>query len=162
VSIRRIVLTTAALALGAAGAFALTSSATATRNITLPPIGLGGSETAQINVVNLASNTSTGTAASCAGSISFLNASGAAIGSATSFTVTSGQTFSASLPFAKTAASSRTTIRGVVTLTESTTTTNPPCDLQVSMETFDTSTGVTHAYLAGGGLAIGGGPGFGR
>lgn len=144
----------------AAGAFAQTSSTTTTREMTFPPIGLAGSETAQINVVNVAAPSSSGTAASCTGTISFLNASGAVIGSATNFTVTSGQISSASLPFAKTAASGRTEVRGVVALTESSTST-APCDLQISMETFDTSTGVTHVYLSGpgGGAGYGGGPG---
>ena len=41
------------------------------------PIGLASSETAQINVVNTAAASSSGTAASCTGSVSFVNASGA-------------------------------------------------------------------------------------
>jgi hypothetical protein len=162
VSLRRSVLALALAVCAAGGLSAQTSSSTVTRNFPFSPIGFASSETAQINVVNLANNSSSGTAASCAGMISFLNSSGSAIVAATPFTVTSGQIFSAALPFAKTAASGRTTIRGLVSLTESTTSSNPPCELQVSMETFDTSTGVTHAYLAGGGLLIGGGPEFGH
>jgi hypothetical protein len=161
VSLRRSVLTTLALAVCAAGASAQTTSSTITRNTPFPPIGLASSETAQVNVVNLANNNSSGTAASCTGTISFLNTSGSAIVAATPFTVTRGQIFSATLPFAKTAASGRTTIRGLVSLTESATSNNPPCELQISMETFDTSTGVTHANLAGG-VLIGGGPEFGH
>jgi hypothetical protein len=46
----------------------------------------------------------TGVDASCTGSVSFVNSSGAIIGAATSFMVGSGQIFSASLPFARTAA----------------------------------------------------------
>jgi hypothetical protein len=45
-----------------------------------------------------------------------------------------------------------------VTLTE---TSGVPCALQASLETYDTSTGVTHAVIAGAG-GPGGGPGFGH
>jgi hypothetical protein len=134
--------------LAAAAAMAQTTTTTTTRSSTLPPVGLASSETAQVNVVNLAANSASGTAASCAGSISFVNASGATIGSATSFTVTAGQTFSKSLPYSTTAASGRTVVRGVVSLT-TTSGSNAPCSLAITMETFDTSTGVTHVYHAG-------------
>ena len=143
-----------------------TTSGTVTRETTTPPIGLGSTETAQINVVNTATASSGGTAASCTGSISFLNASGTAIGSATTFTVASGQISSVTLPFSKAGASgTRTEIRGVVSLTVTTGTTAAPCALSTSLETYDSSTGVTHVYLAGldgSGNSIGnpfGGPG---
>src|ERR1017187_10072868 len=74
---------------------------TTTRDSTIGPVGVGSAETIQINVANLASNSSSGTAASCTGSITFNNTTGNAIGTSTSFTVTAGQIFSASLPFAK-------------------------------------------------------------
>jgi hypothetical protein len=83
------------------------------------PTGLAISETAQINVANVARASSSGTAASCTGTISFLDASGNTIGTATSFTVTSGQIVFASLPYSSTGASGRTVIRGLVQLTES-------------------------------------------
>jgi hypothetical protein len=51
----------------------------------------------------------------CAGSISFVNAAGTTIGTASSFTVTSGST--------------------------------APRSLAISLETFDTSTGVTHTFV---------------
>jgi len=127
-------------------AFAQTTTTnTATRTITSPPIGLGSTETAEVNVVNTASNSSGGTAASCTGAISFLNASGTAIGSATSFTVTSGEIFSAHLAFSNSGGTApRTVIRASVqwTLTSGT-----PCALQVSMDTYETSTGATNAFL---------------
>jgi hypothetical protein len=123
-----------------------TSSTTTTRSSSLPAIGLASSETAQINVTNLAGASARGTAASCTGSISFLNASGTTIGTATPFTVTSGQTFSAKLPYATTAASGRTVVRGVVSLT---TTSGTPCALTTTLETYDTTTGVTHIFLVG-------------
>ena len=159
-SIRRLVLMLASV--GAIScAFAQTTIATGTRDSNLPPVGLGATETAEINVVNFAANASDGTAASCTGTISFLNESGAVIGSATPFTVTSGQISSVHLPFSSTGATgTRTAIHGVVTLTLSTATPRPPCALGVSLATFDTSTGATHALVTGGGGG-GGGPGFG-
>src|SRR5580700_1946406 len=60
-----------------------------------PPIGLAASETAQVNIVNTASQPIGGPAPSCTGTITFYNASGAIIGAATSFAVGSGQIFSA-------------------------------------------------------------------
>ncbi len=130
------------------------------------PIGLATSETAQINLANIASASSSGTAASCTGTISFLDASGNTIGAATSFTVTSGQIFSASLPYWSTGASGRTVIRGLVQLTESSSS-SAPCAVSSSLEIFDTGTGVTHAVITAsgpgpGGRSGGGPPGFGR
>ena len=159
-----------AAAVLAAGAIAqtTTTSSTATVQSTSAPIGLGSSETAQVNLVNQASASSSGTAASCAGSISFVNSSGTAIGTATSFTVGSGQISSVALPFNKVGASGvRTEIRSVVSLTIATGTGAAPCNLVTSLETYDTATGVTHLYLANGGFGgmqggFGGGPGGGR
>ncbi len=120
------------------------------RQFTFPPVGLGSTETAEINVVNVASNSAAGTAASCAGNISFLNASGTALGTATAFTVTSGQAFSARLPFSSAATSgNRAVVRGVVQITPSTTTPRPPCALQFSFQTFDTTTGASHLLVTG-------------
>ena len=69
-------------------------------------------------MANLAANSTSGTAASCAGSITFNNATGNAIGTSTSFTVTAGQIFSASLPFAKISSSTtRAEVIGVNALT---------------------------------------------
>lgn len=125
-----------------------TSGNTVTETSNTPPIGLASSETAQINVVNTASASKNGAAASCTGTISFLNASGAVIGTATPFTVASGVISSVSLPFAKTGVTgTRTEISGVITLTV-TPNSGVPCSLQATLETYDSSTGVTHAYLA--------------
>lgn len=143
----------AVAALLASSAFAQTSTTSATHSFDYPPIGLASSETLQINVLNSATASSSGTAASCSGSISFASASGAALGTATSFTVTSGEVFSATLPFSKTGASgTRAEVVGIVAVT---TTSGTPCGLRTSLETFDTATGVTNVYLAG----FGGGPG---
>lgn len=116
-----------------------------------PPVGLASSETLQINVVNTASNSPNGTAASCTGTVSFLNASGAAIGSPTSFTVASGVIASVSLAFGKTGATgTRTEIRAAIARTFTPGAMSggtAPCSLQATLETYDTSTGVTHVYL---------------
>src|SRR2546423_898495 len=106
------------------------TATTRTRSFTFPPAGLGSTETARINVVNVAANSSSGTAASCAVSISFLNAAGNAIGTATNLTVTSGQISSASLTFAQAGLTGvRGTIRGHIQLTA---TSGVPCELQSS------------------------------
>ena len=161
-----------ALALSAAGALSVmgavaqtTTSSTSTVTSSSGPIGLGSTETLQINVVNVASNSSGGTAASCAGTIGFVNSSGTAIGSATSFTVASGQISSVSLPFSKAGASgTRTEVRAVVTLTVTTGSGAAPCELRSSLETYDSSTGATHAFVSSGPADGGhnGGPGFGH
>jgi hypothetical protein len=147
----------AIMLLGAFSSSAQTTTTSATRSFDYPPVGLASSETMQINVLNSATASSSGTAASCTGTISFTSATGATLGTATSFTVTSGEIFSATLPFAKTAATgTRTEIVGIVSVT---TTSGTPCGLRTSLETFDTATGVTHVYLAGFGGGPGGGPG---
>jgi hypothetical protein len=121
-----------------------------------PPIGLAASETAQVNVANTATQSVGGTAPSCTGTITFYNASGAIIGAATSFTVGSGQIFSATLPYASTgAAGSRTVFRVAIALTSLVaqfgiqSSGPPPCALSSSLETYDTATGVTHLVIAG-------------
>lgn len=136
-------------------------ASTFTRDIDFVPVGLAPTETAQINVANIAGNSSSGTAASCSGTISFLDASGNTIGTATSFTVTSGQAFSASLPHSSTGASGRTLIRGLIQLTFSTSS-QAPCALTGSLETFDTASGVTHAFLEAKAASPGGPEQFGH
>lgn len=139
-----------------------TTSTTTTRDTPIGPVGVGSTETIQISVANLASNSSSGTAASCTGSISFNNATGTAIGTATSFTVTSGQIQSVALPFSKIAASgTRAEVIAIISTTNTTGSSAAPCDLRYSLETFDTSTGASHIFLTNAG-AVGGGPaGFG-
>ncbi len=156
-------LTAAALTAAFPLAQTSTSTGTVTQTTNTPVVGLASSETAQINVVNAAAASSSGTAASCTGTISFLNASGTAIGTATSFTVGSGVINSVSLPFAKVGVTgTRTEIRGVITHTV-TLNSGVPCSLEATLETYDTSTGVTHVYLsnvaAGNVPNGGGGPG---
>ena len=159
-SIRKFVLTLLAAAAPALWAQTTTTS-TFTSTQSLPPVGLASTETIQINAVNAAPESSSGTAASCTGSISFVNGSGTTIGSATSYTLTSNELKSVSLPYSEvTGASGRTEVRGVITQTG---TSGVPCQLLISLETFDTTTGVTHVYLVAGGAGgngpQGGGPG---
>ena len=136
-----------------------TSTTTYTPQFSFPPAGLAATETAQINVVNVASNSSSGTAASCTGTITFLDSAGATIGSAASFTVTAGQLFSASLPYSSVGSSGRVQIRGEVQWSAPSSSA-APCSLLSSFETFDTDTGVTHLLLGGVGGSLGGpGPG---
>jgi len=134
---------------------------TFTSSSNLPPIGLAITETAQVNLVNTAKASSSGTAASCGGSVAFYNSKGTIIGTATSFTVGSGQIFSVTLPYASAGASgSRTVVRAVITSAEtiaiailgspgSSGVAITPCSLAYSLETYDTATGVTHAYISG-------------
>ena len=87
--------------------------------------------------------------ASCAGSVSFLNAAGTVVGTAATFTATTGQTVSVRLPCASAgAAGQRAVLRPVITLTGAS---NVPCKLDTSLETYDTATGVTHTYQSGDG-----------
>ncbi len=161
--LRKITLTFAVTAMGL---FAqTTTTTTTTRDVLLGPVGVGSTETVQINVANLASNSSTGTAASCTGTITFNNAAGNAIGTSTSFTLTAGQISSASLPFSKISSSTaRTEVVGFVALTTTTTSVSrAPCDLHYSLETYDTATGATHVFVSSSEGAIGlPGGGFGR
>jgi hypothetical protein len=126
------------------------ATATFTRDSVFPPVGLATTETIQINVLNTATNpaaSTTSTAASCTGTITFSNATGATIGTATPFTIASGQVFSAKLPYSS---SGTSTGRAEIVGSIQTTTTLPsktPCALTFSLETFDTSSGVTHIFL---------------
>ena len=126
-----------------------------TRDYVFPPIGLAASETASITVVNTAAAVSsaggTGTAPvpapSCAGTISFFNANGE-IGTPTPFTVASGQFKTVPLSFASAGLTgNRGEIRGTVSVTISTSAPTP-CSPISSMETYDSTTGVTHALMS--------------
>jgi hypothetical protein len=121
-----------------------------TRNYVFAPIGLGSGETASITVMNAATATSPGggsAAPSCTGTISFSNSKGA-IGTPTSFTMASGQFTTVTLPFASAGLSGiRGEIQGNVALITSTAAPTP-CLLVASMETYDSTTGATHAVLS--------------
>ena len=81
---RRLPLFLALGLLASAPTFAQTATVTTTATITqsLPPFGLGSTETARLDLTNLASASGSGTAASCTGTVSFVNATGATIGTA--------------------------------------------------------------------------------
>ena len=130
------------------------TTTTVTSEANLPVVGLAASETVQINVVNLAANSNSGTAASCVGSIAFYNSSGSAVGSAFPFTLGTGQISSASLSYGKfSTGAARITVRGVVSLTE-TVRSGVPCSLATNIETFDTGSGVTHMHVEGASLGV--------
>jgi hypothetical protein len=141
--------------LSAMSAFAQTSSTTGTRTFSFPPFGLGSTETARINVANVASESTSGTASSCTGSITFLNSTGATVGAAATFTLAAQQISSASLPFASAGLTGiHGELRAQISLTL---TSGVPCGLVSSLETFDSSTGATHIYIGGAGGGFGGG-----
>jgi hypothetical protein len=98
-------------------------------------------------VANLASVPTSSTATgSCAGTVTFANASGTAIGSPAKFAVPAGQIFSVPLPFTSSGYSSRGEILASVQQTL-TIPSSIACSLSISLEIFDTSTGVTHAVV---------------
>ena len=131
---------------------------TTTRNINLPGFGLAATETARVSLTNLAANATNGTAAACNGSVQFVNAAGANIGTASTFSIAAGVTTSVSLPFGSSGATgTRAQIRPVVAVTR-VSNAQTPCSLSIVVESFDTSSGVTHVYHAEGD-AVGG---FGR
>jgi hypothetical protein len=121
----------------------------------LPPMGVASSETIQVNVINNASTPTAPDAAapSCSGTIAFYSATGSIIGTPTSFTIGNEQIFSASLPYSATGATgARTVVRAIITLAATAwagLVPPPACALGSSMETYDTLTGVTHAFATG-------------
>ena len=141
------------------GQFNPTNGFTTTSSSSFPPVGIGTTETVQVilsNTATVPSNAavvSTEPAPSCKGSVAFYNASGTIIGTATSFTLTTGQISQVNLPYASAAPTSvREMIRAVVSLT--TTFPGPaPCSLSYSLATFDTATGATHAIVTGAGIS---------
>ena len=122
------------------------TATTATRSLAFPPVGLAFSETAQINVANTATNPATGTAASCTGTISFNTATGAAAETPVKFTVTAGQIFSTELTAAKLGVVNGQRSEFIASV-QVALTPRTPCTLSISLETFDSTTGVTHIYL---------------
>jgi hypothetical protein len=134
-------------------ASAQVNSNSLTRQSNFAPVGVAGTETIQVNLLNTAqNNTNNGTAASCTGSVAFLDSAGKAIsGAGGSFTVPAGQIVSVSLAGSKIPASSTTGTRPEVHITVSLVTTVPhpaPCALVESLETFDSTTGATHTVQA--------------
>jgi hypothetical protein len=126
------------------------ATSTITRDYSFPPVGLASSESAQVNVVNLATmpTVASATAPTCTGTIAFANAGGKAIGSPVSYTTTGSQVFSTQLTFSQLGATgTRGEFVASVQTTGSFLLSRGSCVLGFSLETFDESTGVTHVYL---------------
>jgi hypothetical protein len=139
-----------------AGAFGQTTSTTHTRTTSFGVVGFGSTETMRVNLLNIATASTSGTAASCTGTVTFTSATGATIGAATAFTIASGQVFSVNLSFASSGGTgSRVELVPSVQQTSS----SAPCGLSASLEVFDASSGVSHIHL---GSSDAGSPGFGR
>jgi hypothetical protein len=131
--------------LGVAGlAPAQTMPASFTRNMNFPPLGVGMTETVQINVANTASN-GANAAASCTGTITFTVANAKTQPAPTKFTLTSGEIVSASLAGNTLATTGQAVVLGSIQVTQ---TAGTPCVISASMETYDTTSGATHVYLS--------------
>ena len=141
----RSILTVAAL-VTMFSAFAQNTPATSsTHTFSFPPVSLQTGQTAEIDVTNVAANSSA-TAASCTVTISILGATNNTLvtSGATPITVTTGQISSVKI------AGTGTPVRGVVVITPSTASPRPPCSLEFSFQTYDTSgAGATHVFLTG-------------
>ena len=138
------------LALTAAGQGAAAPVINRTSTYDFAPVGLGTTETLQVNLANLASNPTTGSAASCAASVAFFSAAGTAIGTASTLTATAGETVSAKLPSGAQGTGTHIEVRVVITLTQ---TSGVPCTPVYTLETYDSSSGVTHVYVTANGPA---------
>jgi hypothetical protein len=120
------------------------------RGITVSPRwGLASSETAQLNPVNIApAPTVAGAAApSCTGTITFADSTGKTIGTPANFTTTGSQVSSTQLLFSQLPGNGA---RGEFVASVQLSLSFPekaPCALVFSLETFDTTSGVTHVYL---------------
>ena len=137
-----------ALAAMTGAGFAQTADASSrTSSFSFPLVGLASTETIGVNLINLAANTNNGTASSCTGTVSFLNSAGTTIGTATTYTLAANAVTSVTLAFSSAGLPSpRGLVRAVVSQTL---TGNVPCALSTTLNTYDTSTGVTHVFLTG-------------
>ncbi len=125
------------------------STTTRTSDFTFPLVGVGTTETLGVNLINLATTSATSAAAapSCTGTVTFINAAGITIGTPTTFTLASKAVQVVTMTFA---AAAFTGTRGLVrTVIETTRTSNIACSLSYSLNTYDTTTGVTHVFLSG-------------
>jgi hypothetical protein len=136
------------------------------RVVNLAAVGLASTETAQVNVVNLAASVQSvtpgstpadGVKALCTGGVTFYNSSGDITTSSPSFAIGSGQIFSATLPYSETlpangTSSARTAVWATVTIGGNNTAN--ACAPAANIETFDTATGVAHLHVEAGTLAL--------
>ncbi|MGA3189616.1 MAG: hypothetical protein ABSF22_21125 [Bryobacteraceae bacterium] len=131
-------------------AFAQNATISRTSSFTFPLVALAPTENIEVNLINLATNPTNGNASSCTGTVTFSTASqGTAIGGATSFTLAADAVASITPSVASnviTAGANRVLLKVVVA---STTTPSVPCSLSYALNTFDSTTGVTHVFLVG-------------
>lgn len=141
---------------GAAGAQS-PSPAVIVRNLVFAPVGVATTETIQVNVANTATGSSS-TAAACSGTISFTVAGAKTQPAAAKFTVAAGEIYSTDLAWANLGASGRAEVLVALQVSQ---TAGVPCAAISSVETYDTSSGVTHSYqtnpAANGPVAVSGG-----
>ena len=151
-SIRRLLAVALPLAACATAVFSqsTTKTTTITQNYTFPPVGVASNETLQINLANTAVNSTSATpvAASCTGTVTVTNASGAVIGKANPFTVAGSNIQSITIPYANLGATGSARAEVLVSVQRSITLPpTTPCNLIYSLETFLTTTGETHLLL---------------
>jgi hypothetical protein len=128
------------------------------QTIFLPAVNLAATETAQISITSSAAGYVGGAfLASCNASVTFYGADGAAIGTAANFMIgDTRESYSADLAYASTGANgSSTVISAKIALTPKGGVFDvlappiPPCAVAFSLDTHDTDTGVTHAFIPG-------------
>ena len=136
----------------------MTAYGQAPQTIVLPPVDLAVTETAEVNIMSSAASYPGWIfATTCDVSVAFYTVDGSAVGAASTFNVgKTAQIFSAELPFAVTGAKGgRITVSAQVTMAARSFSFSggappiPPCALAFSLDTYDTATGVTHAFVAG-------------
>jgi hypothetical protein len=142
-----------------AAAQTTTTPITLTRDYVFPPVTLATTETARIIVVNTAPapTAAGGTAPSCTGTMAF-TLSGGTTTAPMAFTLGSGQFATANMPFTNSGiTTSPGEVVGKVSLTNDLST-RTPCNLSMSLEVFDTTSGVGHVILGSPALTGGIGP----
>jgi hypothetical protein len=131
--------------------FAQPPSFSRTSNYTFPLVAVAlGSESIEVNLINLANNPTNGNPASCTGSVAFSTvSSGTVIGGTTDFTLAAGAVTSITPTVGDNIATTppnRVLLKVVVTNTN---TSGVPCSLAYTLNTFDSATGATHVFLVG-------------
>ena len=126
-----------------------------TRTWLFPAVAIAPTESVSITVMNIAAAAQNGTKASCTGTISFNDGTGKAIvvpaskgyaGTPTTFTnLGAEQTAVGVLQNAPSNPNPRTVVEGQVQLTL--TPYGPPCSMLLTLEVYDTTTGVSHTIV---------------
>ena len=133
-----------------------TETVTITQDFVFPPVGLATSETAAVNLANIApvpatTTTTPVTAPSCTGTVTFANAAGGIIPAGSKpipFAVGSGDI--ATVPLPTGLVFTGPPLRALLLASVQQTITRPsaaPCSLVFSLEVFDVTSGVTHVFL---------------